>query len=60
VGEFKAVHPLADEPSIFERTELSKPAVQQLIKRARQTQNTPQYHIQINKTYSFQQHIKWA
>lgn len=40
-GEIKAEHPLADGPWIFERTELSKPAAQQLNKRARQNPKHP-------------------
>ncbi|WP_372921265.1 hypothetical protein [Roseovarius sp.] len=40
-GETKAEHPLADRPWIFERTELSKPAAQQLNKRARQNPKYP-------------------
>jgi hypothetical protein len=40
-GEIKAEHPLADGPWIFERTEFSKPAAQQLNKRARQNPKHP-------------------
>jgi len=40
-GEIEADHPLADGPWVFERTELSKPAAQQLSKRARQSPKHP-------------------
>lgn len=40
-GEIQANHPLADGPWVFERSELSKPAAQQLRKRARQNPKHP-------------------
>lgn len=40
-GDIKADHPLADGPWVFERAELSKPAVRQLRKRARQNPKHP-------------------
>ena len=40
-GEIEADHPIADGPWVFERTELSKPAAQQLSKRARQSPKHP-------------------
>jgi len=40
-GEIKADHPLADGPWVFERSELSSPAAQQLKKRARQNSKHP-------------------
>jgi DNA invertase Pin-like site-specific DNA recombinase len=40
-GEIKADHPLADGPWVFERTELSNPAAQQLRNRARQNPKHP-------------------
>ena len=40
-GDIKAVHPVADGPWVFERADLSKPAAQQLRKRARQNQKQP-------------------
>lgn len=40
-GEIEADHPLADGPWVFERTELSKTAAQQLKKRAQQNPKSP-------------------